>query len=412
MITETNTAIDTDTEVKNPLGLKKIYHVEFYVGNAKQAEFYYRKAFGFSRAAYSGLETGNRETTSYLLKQNNVNFVLTTPLSPEHPAAEHIKQHGDGVRDIAFYVEDADHAFNEAVKRGATPVTEPRDLSDDNGTVRHSAIATYGDTIHSFISYTSGRNASVNERANGNGTESHLASEAATPFSSRKEGSYIYNGVFLPGFVEQKVDGEPVGVMIVDHIVGNVELGKMNVWCDFYRDVLGFFRYITFDDKDISTEYSALMSIVMSDGQHNIKFPINEPAIGKGGKSQIQEYIDFYRSAGAQHIALLCRDIRSTVAKLAENGVEFLRVPDTYYEELKDRVGEIDEDVDDLKRLGILVDRDDEGYLLQIFTKPVEDRPTVFYEILQRKGCKGFGKGNFKALFVSIEEEQRRRGNL
>ncbi len=381
MITETNTAIETDVRTQNPLGLKKIHHVEFYVGNAKQAEFYYRKAFGFSRAAYSGLETGNRETTSYLMRQTNINFVLTTPLSPEHPAAEHIKQHGDGVRDIAFYVEDADHAFHEAVRRGATPVTEPHDLSDESGSVRHSAIATYGDTIHSFISYNTNN-------------------------------GHNYNGIFLPGFVEQTVEGEPSGIMMVDHIVGNVELGKMNQWCDFYRDVLGFFRYITFDDKDISTEYSSLMSIVMSDGQHNIKFPINEPATGKGGKSQIQEYIDFYRSAGAQHIALLCRDIRSTVAKLAANGIEFLTIPDTYYDDLLDRVGEIDEDIESLKKLGILVDRDDEGYLLQIFTKPVEDRPTVFFEILQRKGCKGFGKGNFKALFVSIEEEQRRRGNL
>jgi 4-hydroxyphenylpyruvate dioxygenase len=380
MITETKTAVDT--AVKNPLGLKKIHHVEFYVGNAKQAEFYYRKAFGFSRAAYSGLETGNRETTSYLLKQNNVNFVLTTPLSPDHPAAEHIKQHGDGVRDIAFQVEDADHAFNEAVKRGATAVTKPRDLQDENGTVRHAAIQTYGDTIHSFFSYNT------------------------------KHNGHNYSGPFLPGFEAQEVAGESTGIMLVDHIVGNVELGKMNYWCDFYRDVLGFFRYITFDDKDISTEYSALMSIVMSDGGHNIKFPINEPAESKKGRSQIQEYIDFYGSAGAQHLALLCRDIRSTVAKLMQNGVEFLTVPDTYYEEMPERVGEIDEDIESLKKLGILVDRDEEGYLLQIFTKPVEDRPTVFYEILQRKGCKGFGKGNFKALFVSIEEEQRRRGNL
>ncbi len=381
MITETNTAIDTNTAVQNPLGLKKIHHVEFFVGNAKQAEFYYRKAFGFSRAAYSGLETGNRTTTSYLMRQGNVNFVLTAPMGPEHPAAEHIKQHGDGVKDIAFYVEDADHAFNEAVKRGATPVIEPHDWQDEHGSVRKAAIATYGDTIHSFISYNTNN-------------------------------GHNFSGPFLPGFVSQELAGDGVGLMLVDHIVGNVELGKMNVWADFYRDVMGFFRYITFDDKDISTEYSALMSIVMSDGQHNIKFPINEPAEGKGGKSQIQEYIDFYRSAGAQHVALLCRDIRHTVGMLQDNGVEFLRVPDEYYEELPNRVGEIDEDIDDLKKLGILVDRDDEGYLLQIFTKPVEDRPTVFYEILQRKGCKGFGKGNFKALFVSIEEEQRRRGNL
>lgn len=365
----------------NPLGLKKIHHVEFYVGNAKQAEFYYRKAFGFSRIAYSGLETGNRVTTSYVMQQGRVNFILTTPMTPDHFAAEHIKQHGDGVRDIAFLVEDADHAHNEAVRRGATSVVGPHDDSDDNGAIRRASIATYGDTIHTFISYN-----------NNNG--------------------HNYSGPFLPGFTAQKVEGEEVGIQLVDHIVGNVELGKMTHWCDFYRDVMGFERYITFDDSDISTEYSALMSIVMSDGEHNIKFPINEPAQGKGGKSQIQEYIDFYRSAGAQHVALLCKDVMHTVSKLQENGVEFLRVPDTYYEEVKDRVGEIDEDIDDLKRLGILVDKDDEGYLLQIFTKPVEDRPTVFYEILQRKGCKGFGKGNFKALFVSIEEEQRRRGNL
>jgi 4-hydroxyphenylpyruvate dioxygenase len=272
------------TDTKNPLGLKKIHHVEFYVGNAKQAEFYYRKAFGFSRAAYSGLETGNRETTSYVIKQNRVNFVLTTPLNPEHPAAEHIKQHGDGIRDIAFQVENADQAFAEAVKRGAKAVIEPRDWSDENGTVRHAAIATYGDTIHSLISYN-----------NNNG--------------------HNYSGPFLPGFTAQEVEGEPIGIVLVDHIVGNVELGKMNYWCDFYRDVMGFERYITFDDKDISTEYSSLMSIVMSDGGHNIKFPINEPATGKGGKSQIQEYIDFYRSAGAQHVALLCKDIRATVTQ-------------------------------------------------------------------------------------------------
>ncbi len=392
------------TEEKNPLGLKKIHHVEFYVGNAKQAEFYYRKAFGFSRVAYRGLETGDREVTSYILRQNRVNFMLTTPLTPEHPAAEHIKLHGDGVRDIAFQVDDADLAYNEAVKRGAKGIIEPRDLSDDSGTVRHAAIATYGDTIHSFYSYDSGKNANVSERV------SATADGAAT--AAQQERVYAYSGAFLPGFTEQLVPGEDVGIVLVDHIVGNVELGKMNHWCDFYRDVMGFERYITFDDKDISTEYSALMSIVMSDGGHNIKFPINEPAEGKGGKSQIQEYIDFYRSAGAQHVALLCKDILETVGKLQANGIEFLRVPDTYYDEIPARVGEIEESIEDLKRLGILVDRDDEGYLLQIFTKPVEDRPTVFYEILQRKGCKGFGKGNFKALFVSIEEEQRRRGNL
>jgi 4-hydroxyphenylpyruvate dioxygenase len=353
--------------------------------------------------AYSGLETGSRETASYVIRQNRVNFVLTTPLSPDHPAAEHIKQHGDGVRDIAFQVEDADQAFHEAVKRGATAVIEPRDLEDANGRVRHAAIATYGDTIHSFISYDS---KAKNPSATPGGSDSGAGTAAAA------ERVYAYSGAFLPGFVEQIVPGDEVGIQLVDHIVGNVELGKMNYWCDFYRDVLGFFRYITFDDKDISTEYSALMSIVMSDGGHNIKFPINEPTESKKGISQIQEYIDYYKSAGAQHLALLCKDIQHTVTKLMENGVEFLTVPDSYYAELPSRVGEIDENVDDLKRLGILVDRDDEGYLLQIFTKPVEDRPTVFYEILQRKGCKGFGKGNFKALFVSIEDEQRRRGNL
>lgn len=366
---------------QNPLGLKKIHHVEFYVGNAKQAEFYYRKAFGFSRAAYSGLETGNRETTSYALRQNRVNFILTTALNADHPAAEHVRVHGDGVYDIAFQVEDADQAFNEAIKRGARAAIEPYDWKDENGSVRRAAIHTYGDTIHSFISYN-----------NNNG--------------------HNYTGPFMPGFIAQEVEGDDVGIVLVDHMVGNVELGKMNEWCDFYRDILGFHRYITFDDKDISTEYSALMSIVMSDGGHNIKFPINEPAESKKGKSQIQEYIDYYNSAGVQHVALLCKDILHTVDKLQKNGVEFLTVPDSYYEELPSRVDCFDEDINDLKRLGILVDSDDEGYLLQIFTKPVEDRPTVFYEILQRKGCKGFGKGNFKALFVSIEEEQRRRGNL
>ena len=364
----------------NPLGLKKIHHVEFYVGNAKQSEFYYRKAFGFSRAAYSGLETGNREMSSYVLTQNRVNFVLSTPLDGSHPASEHIKTHGDGVRDIAFQVDDADAAFNEAVKRGAEVFQPPHTISDDSGSVRRASIHTYGDTIHSFISYN-----------NGNG--------------------HNYTGAFLPGFTENKVEEENVGVVLVDHMVGNVELGKMNYWADWYSKVMGFERYITFDDKDISTEYSALMSIVMSDGGHNIKFPLNEPAEGKR-KSQIEEYLDYYKTPGVQHVALLCKDIVSTVDKLQQNGVPFLRVPDSYYDTVTERVGEIDEDLNELKRLGILVDHDEEGYLLQIFSKPVQDRPTVFFEILQRKGCKGFGKGNFKALFVSIEEEQAKRGNL
>ena len=382
---------------KNPLGLKKIHHIEFYVGNAKQAEFYYRKAFGFSRAAYSGLETGNRETTSYLMRQNRVNFILTTPLSPEHPAAEHIKLHGDGVRDIAFQVEDADHAFNEAVKRGATPVTEPRDLSDDNGKVRHAAIATYGDTIHSFLSYDSGRGATRNGNGHGN------------PKSKIQNPKYV--GSFLPGFVPQEVAGEEVGIQLVDHIVGNVELGKMNHWVEFYARVMGFRNLLTFDDQDISTEYSSLMSKVMANGNDRIKFPINEPAAGKK-KSQIDEYLEFYGGPGVQHMALATDDIVRTVSSLRARGVEFLSTPTSYYDALQSRVGKIDEDLEPLKELGILVDRDDEGYLLQIFSKPVQDRPTVFYEIIQRKGAKSFGKGNFRALFEAIEREQALRGNL
>jgi 4-hydroxyphenylpyruvate dioxygenase len=401
------------TDEKNPLGLKKIHHLEFFVGNAKQAEFYYRKAFGFSQAAYTGLETGNRETTSYVMRQNRVNLVFTTPLSPDHFGSEHIKTHGDGVYDIAFQVEDADHAYNEAIRRGAKSAMEPHDMTDENGSVRRAAIHTYGDTIHSFISYAPVKKPMLVGEAVGDTSMnltavSHAASATAT---APAESKYCYSGTFLPGFAAREVKGEETGVVLVDHTVGNVELGKMNYWCDFYRDVLGFFRYITFDDEDISTEYSALMSIVMSDGGHNIKMPINEPAEGKK-KSQIEEYLDYYKTPGVQHIALLCKDIVATVTKLQENGVEFLRVPDSYYDEIPSRVGEIDENIEDLKRLGILVDCDEEGYLLQIFTKPVEDRPTVFFEILQRKGCKGFGKGNFKALFVSIEEEQAKRGNL
>jgi len=360
---------------RNPLKLKRVHHVEFWVGNAKQASYYYRKAFGFSQLAYRGLETGTRDAASYVLSQGKVRFVLTTPLTPEHPAGEHIRLHGDGVRDIALEVEDADFAFHEAVRRGATPVDPPYDMTDGNGTVRRASIRTYGDTIHSFIA------------------------------------SKGYSGDFLPGFTPAPIAGATTGIVMVDHMVGNVELGKMNVWAEWYQKVMGFSRYITFDDKDISTEYSALMSIVMSDDNKVVKFPINEPAEGKK-KSQIQEYLESYRGAGVQHVALLCGDVIETVSKLHENGVEFLRVPDSYYDELPARVGSIPEPIETLKKLGILVDRDDEGYLLQIFTKPVEDRPTVFYEIIQRKGCRGFGKGNFKALFVSIEQEQERRGNL
>jgi 4-hydroxyphenylpyruvate dioxygenase len=359
----------------NPLKLKRIHHVEFWVGNAKQAAYYYRKAFGFSQLAYSGLETGNRQFASYVLAQGKVRFVLSTPFDPAHESSAHIARHGDGVRDIALLVEDADFAFQEAVRRGAVPVLEPHDLSDENGGVRRAAIRTYGDTIHSFISYSD------------------------------------YQGAFLPGYAQAEVEGDPVGLAAVDHIVGNVELGEMSTWAEWYSKVMGFTRYITFDDKDISTEYSALMSIVMSDESHVVKFPINEPAEGKK-KSQIQEYLEAYYGPGVQHVALLCKDVIETVGKLRANGIEFLTVPDSYYDELPGRVGAIEEPLDQLRNLGILVDRDENGYLLQIFTRPVQDRPTVFFEIIQRKGARGFGKGNFKALFESIEREQARRGNL
>ncbi|MFP5246821.1 MAG: 4-hydroxyphenylpyruvate dioxygenase, partial [Thermoanaerobaculia bacterium] len=327
------------------------------------------------QVAYSGLETGNRQFASYVLGQGKVRFVLSTPFDPAHPASDHIRRHGDGVRDIALLGEDADFAFAEAVKRGAEPVFEPRDETDERGTIRRAAIRTYGDTIHSFISYKD------------------------------------YDGAFLPGYIGAEVQGEPTGIAAVDHIVGNVELGAMSVWCEFYSKVMGFSRYITFDDKDINTEYSVLMSIVMSDDNRVVKFPINEPAEGKK-KSQIQEYLEAYYGPGVQHVALLCGNVIETVSKLRDNGVELLTVPDLYYEELPARVGTIEEPLSELKALGILVDRDEEGYLLQIFTKPVQDRPTVFFEIIQRKGARGFGKGNFKALFESIEREQAKRGNL
>ena len=360
---------------KNPLNLKRIHHLEFVVGNAKQSAYFYRKAFGFSQAAYSGLETGNRETASYVLRQNDINFVLTTPLRSKHPYNEHLTRHGDGVIDIAIEVDDSDATFAEAVRRGAKPASEPRDLTDEHGTLRHSAIHTYGDTLHSFIS------------------------------------SKGYNGPFMPGFKEARIDEPDAGLIRVDHVVGNVELGRMQEWAGFYENVMGFHRYITFDDKDISTEYSALMSIVMSSNTYVIKFPINEPAAGKK-KSQIEEYIDFYEGAGVQHIAMLTHDIVPTIRNLMARGVHFLHVPETYYEDVMDRVGKIDEDLADLKPLGILIDRDDEGYLLQLFSKPVEDRPTLFFEVIQRKGARGFGKGNFKALFEAIEREQAVRGNL
>ena len=372
---ETNVAVREPQTGPNPRKLKKIHHVEFLAGNAKQSSFFYRKAFGFSQIAYSGLETGNREATSYVLAQGKIRFVITTPLRAEHAWSEHLRNHGDGVIDIALQVEDADFAFHEAVRRGARPAVEPHDVKDDFGTIRRASIHTYGDTLHTFISYSD------------------------------------YKGPFLPGYAPADIPGDSAGLLIVDHIVGNVELGKMNEWAEWYSKVMGFSRYITFDDKDISTEYSALMSIVMSDDNRVVKFPINEPAPGRR-KSQIDEYLEWYGGAGVQHVALLCGDIIETVTRLKANGVEFLSVPDTYYEELPQRVGTIEEPMDKIKELRILVDKDDEGYLLQLFTKPLEDRPTVFFEIIQRKGSRGFGKGNFRALFESIEREQAKRGNL
>jgi 4-hydroxyphenylpyruvate dioxygenase len=389
----------------NPLKIKRLHHVEFWVGNAKQAAFYYRKAFGFSQIAYRGLETGSREVTSYVMRQGDAYLVLTTPMSSEGPIAEHIKLHGDGVRDIAFEVEDTDSAYEEAIRRGAKSAGEPTWLADEHGRVRHAAIHTYGDTIHSFISREAPPSVS-----NGSGAVPPLVT-GQQPQTSGSNGHHGYGGPFLPGFVAKEIPGISTGILRIDHMVGNVELGRMREWCDFYNQVLGFHQYITFDDKDISTEYSALMSIVMSDDNHVIKFPINEPAPGKR-KSQIDEYLEFYNGAGVQHIALLTRDVLETVSALRENGVEFLRVPDTYYEQAKARVGEIKEPWDEVQNLNLLIDRDDEGYLLQLFSKPVEDRPTLFFEIIQRRGSRGFGKGNFRALFEAIEAEQALRGNL
>lgn len=352
-------------------------YIEFWVGNAKQAAHYYCTAFGFELVAYRGPETGTRDRVSYVLQQNKVRLVLTTALAPDHPVQEHVTRHGDGVRDLALWVDDAREAFAKAIERGAQVAYEPQTLRDDEGEVVVAGIKTYGDTIHSLV-----------ERSN-------------------------YNGVFMPGFRREQPHyrPSPVGLQYVDHCVGNVELGKMNHWVKFYEDVMGFKNLISFDDKDISTEYSSLMSKVVANGNERIKFPINEPAAGKK-KSQIDEYLEFYHGPGVQHVAIITHDIVQTVTALRDRGVEFLRVPTAYYDELQGRVGKIDEPVDKLAELGILVDRDPEGYLLQIFSKPVEDRPTVFYEIIQRKGARSFGKGNFKALFEAIEREQAARGNL
>ena len=357
------------------LKIRSVDHLEFWVGNARQAAFYYAHAFGFTVTAYAGLETGVRDRASYVLQQGKIRFVLTAPLGPDGDLADHVNRHGDGVRDIALEVEDVDRAYKETTKRGARGIFEPSTVSDDNGSIRRAAIATYGDTIHSFIDRSK------------------------------------YKGSFLPGYrpTGERPQGGPL--LYVDHVVGNVALGDMNRYVAYYRDVMGFTQFQHFDDKDISTEYSALMSKVMSDGTGKVKFPINEPAEGKR-KSQIEEYLDYYRGAGVQHVALATSDIISTVARLRESGVPFISVPSSYYEMLEGRVGKIDEDKGQLSRLGILVDRDEEGYLLQLFTKAVEDRPTVFYEVIERKGSRGFGKGNFKALFEAIEREQALRGNL
>ena len=360
---------------KDPVPLKAVHHVEFWVGNAKQAAYFYRNAFGFNQIAYSGLETGNRDRASYVLEQGRIRMIFSTPLNSNNGISEHIKTHGDGVKDIAFHVDDAKACYEACIARGAKSAREPETLSDDNGSITQAAIYTYGETIHSFISHND------------------------------------YSGPFLPGFIESKVEGDSVGLRFVDHIVGNVELGKMEYWVNFYADIMGFSQIQAFSDDDISTEYSALMSKVMESDNGRIKFPINEPAEGRK-KSQIDEYLEFYQGPGVQHIALLTDDIIKAINKLKENGVEFLEVPDTYYENLTERVGVIDEDLEVLRKLKILVDRDDEGYLLQLFTKPVEDRPTVFYEVIQRKGSKGFGIGNFKALFEAIERHQAERGNL
>ena len=353
-------------------------HVEFYVGNAKQASHFYRSAFGMRLAAYCGPETGVRDRASYVLEQGKVRFVLTTPLGPDHPIAAHVNEHGDSVKVIALWVDDAAEAWRQTTSRGGESVQEPRTLSDAQGEVRVASIATYGHTIHTFV-----------ERRN-------------------------YAGAFLPGFTAVKDEdrvSRPVGLLHIDHMVGNVALGDMNRYVEFYRRVMGFDLYQSFDDNDISTEYSALMSKVMSNGNGRVKFPINEPATGRN-KSQIEEYLEFNHGPGVQHIALATNDIIDTVTRLRKQGIDFLRVPTAYYQELSHRVGKIDEPVETLAELGILVDRDDEGYMLQVFTKPVEDRPTLFFEIIQRKGSRSFGKGNFKALFEAIEREQALRGNL
>jgi 4-hydroxyphenylpyruvate dioxygenase len=373
----TNDAIATERNVQDFLPLLGTDYVEFFVGNAKQAAHYYKTAFGFQSLAYSGPETGVRDRVSYAVRQEKLTFVFTSSLTSSGRIAAHVNKHGDGVRSIALKVNDARDAWEQTTKRGAISFMEPTVLEDVDGKVVMSGIHTYGETIHLFI-----------ERND-------------------------YKGVFMPGFRELKstYNPAPTGLLYVDHCVGNVGWNQMNKWVKFYEDVMGFKNILSFDDNDISTEYSALMSKVMSNGNGYVKFPINEPAEGKR-KSQVEEYLEFYEGEGCQHCALATNDIVKTVTDLQSRGVEFLIVPTSYYDDLLSRVGHIDEDLEPLKKLGILVDRDDEGYLLQIFTKPVQDRPTFFFEIIQRKGAKSFGKGNFKALFEAIEREQELRGNL
>ena len=352
-------------------------YVEFYVGNAKQSAYYFKTAFGFQEVAYAGLETGVTDRTSYVLQQDKIRLVITSSLVEDSDINRHLNEHGDGVKIVALWVPDAAKAFKETTARGAKPFQEPQVSEDENGKVTTSGIYTYGETVHLFV-----------ERND-------------------------YNGPFLPGYVARspKYQPESVGLKYIDHMVGNVDWGQMNTWVKFYAEVMGFSQIISFDDNDISTEYTALMSKVMSNGNGRIKFPINEPAEGKK-RSQIEEYINFYNGAGVQHLALATDNIIYTIHELRERGVDFLDVPDSYYLDLQDRVGAIDEDIEVLKKYKILVDRDDEGYLLQLFTKPLMDRPTVFIEIIQRKGATSFGKGNFKALFEAIEREQEHRGTL
>jgi 4-hydroxyphenylpyruvate dioxygenase len=372
-----HTATDPKAVTEDFLPLMGTDYVELYVGNAKQAAHFYKTAFGFQSLAYAGPETGIRDKASYVLRQNKLTLVLTTPLKPGNPIADHIQKHGDGVKYLALKVEDATAAWNETVKRGANSYLEPTKLTDDMGEIVLSGIHTYGDTVHLFV-----------ERKN-------------------------YNGVFMPGFKkwETRYNPSETGLLYVDHCVGNVGWNQMNPWVKFYEEVMGFRNILTFDDHDISTEYSALMSKVMSNGNGFVKFPINEPAEGKK-KSQVEEYLEFYNGEGVQHVAIATADIVQTVTSLRDRGIEFISNPASNYENILERVGKIDEDLAPLQDLGILIDRDEEGYLLQIFTKPLQDRPTLFFEIIQRKGAKSFGKGNFKALFEALEKEQEKRGNL